>query len=206
MIISFRNFRKTFFPRQSKVLLFFTFCLFFVFSASAVRSEGISKEWIKYFVKFGGQDAHNVLSIMKENGLILSRVDKNYAAFSMGETRLNDEEKNSRNVDEFEFVVQFHFCGSSDKLLSGKIDRIEYSKNVNSAQELLEEIIDFESFSEEIGARKNMESVGENYIIYSIGSGGGLSVSGYDAEFNLKIGHNIHNIFFWANLKNVCSE
>jgi hypothetical protein len=157
--------------------------LIFLFSIliSNVSIAAISGDWFGYAAGKLGQDGHNALSVMTENGLILSRIRNDYAAFTFGENKLSDEEMTSKPIDvsEFDFVIEFWTCNSSNKLLSGKIDRVRYSyqprEEVNYRSELevfVDEFIGIQKyFNDSWGSNRVVtETTEDKYVLTTKGS------------------------------------
>ena len=157
--------------------------LIFLFSVliSNVSIAAHSGDWFGYALGKLGQDGHNALSVVTENGLILSRIRNDYAAFTMGENKLSDEERKSKpiNVSEFDFVIEFWTCNSSSKLLSGTIDRVRYSYqprddgNYRSALEVfVDEFLSIQKyFNDSWGSNRVVtETTEDKYVLTTKGS------------------------------------
>ena len=121
--------------------------LFLLLSASQVNA-GISSGWLNYFVAKIGMPGSAGFEVMTEDGLILSRLKDDYAAFSFGETRLSEDEKISEPIDvsEFDFVVEFEVCGEEDNFFDKTIYKLNYRYHTENASNLIDEIIDINEF------------------------------------------------------------
>lgn len=121
--------------------------IFFLLSASQV-SAGISSGWLDYFVGKIGKSGSAGFEVMTEDGLILSRLKSEYAAFSFGETRLSDAEKVSEPIDvsEFDFLVEFEVCGKEDNFFDKTIYKLNYRYHTENASILIDEILDINEF------------------------------------------------------------
>ena len=121
--------------------------LIFLLSASQV-SAGVSSDWVDYFVGKLGKPGSAAFEVMVENGLILSRLKNEYAAFSFGEDQLNDDEKLSEPIDvsEFSFVVEFEVCGDAENFFNNTIYKTNYRYHTDNADQLIDEILDINAF------------------------------------------------------------
>ena len=157
--------------------------LIFLFSVliSNVSIAAHSGDWFNYAIGKIGQDGHNALSVVTENGLILSRIRNDYAAFTLGEKKLSDAERKSKpiNVSEFDFVIEFWTCNSTNKLLSGSIDRVRYSYqprgdgNYQSAlEDFVDEFLDIQKyFNDNWGSNRLVTTTTEDqYVVTAKGS------------------------------------
>lgn len=121
--------------------------MFFVLSVIQVNA-GISSGWLDYFVGKIGKPGSAGFEVMTEDGLILSRLKSEYAAFSFGETRLSDDEKVSEPIDvsEFDFVVEFEVCGKENNFFDKTIYKLNYRYHTENASTLIDEILDINEF------------------------------------------------------------
>tara|TARA_B100000780_G_C20960969_1_gene383580 strand:+ start:174 stop:746 length:573 start_codon:yes stop_codon:yes gene_type:complete len=121
--------------------------LIFLLSASQV-SAGISSGWVDYFVGKLGKPGSAAFEVVVENGLILSRLKNEYAAFSFGEDQLNDDEKLSEPIDvsEFSFIVEFEVCGDAKNFFNNTIYKINYRYHTDNTDQLIDEILDINAF------------------------------------------------------------
>ena len=187
--------------------------LVFLFSIliSNVSIAAISGDWFGYAIGKLGQNGHNALSVMTENGLILSRIRNDYAAFTFGENKLSDEERKSKpiNVTEFDFVIEFWTCNSSNKLLSGKIDRVRYSYqprddgNYKSALEVfLDEFLGIQKYFNDNwnSNRVVKETTEDKYVITTKGSTKDIP----NVLLAIQILQEEQNIRLLANAPDVC--
>ena len=187
--------------------------LIFLFSIliSNVSIAAISGDWFGYAAGKLGQDGHNALSVMTENGLILSRIRNDYAAFTFGENKLSDEEMTSKPIDvsEFDFVIEFWTCNSSNKLLSGKIDRVRYSyqprEEVNYRSELevfVDEFIGIQKyFNDSWGSNRVVtETTEDKYVLTTKGSMKDIP----NVQLAIQILKEEQNIRILANAPDVC--
>ena len=163
---------------MKKILIFLFSILISNVSIAAVSDSG---SWFGYALGKLGQDGQNALSVVTENGLILSRIRNDYAAFTMGENKLSDEERKSKpiNVSEFDFVIEFWTCNSSNKLLSGTIDRVRYSyqpRDDGSYRSALEVFVDEflhiqKYFNDSWGSNRVVtETTEDKYVLTTKGS------------------------------------
>ena len=95
-----------------------------IFLATTAKvNAAVSSGWLDYFVGKIGKPGSGAFEVMIENGLILSRLKSNYAAFSFGEDRLSDDERLSEPVDvsEFGFVAEYEVCGDAENFFNNTI-------------------------------------------------------------------------------------
>ena len=90
---------------------------------SNTSSASVSLNWFDYAISYFGEDGRNALEVITEEGLILSRVKPDYAAFTLGAERLSEEDRKSSPIDvsEFDVVIEFETCNATTELLSGTI-------------------------------------------------------------------------------------
>lgn len=120
-----------------------------IFLATSVQANAaVSSGWLDYFVGKIGKPGSGAFELMIENGLILSRLKRDYAAFSFGEARLNDDERLSEPVDvsEFDFVAEYEVCGDAENFFNNTIYKLNYRYHTSDAQYLVEEILDTNAF------------------------------------------------------------
>ena len=98
---------------------------------------------------------------MTENGLILSRLKRDYAAFSFGEERLSEEERVSEPVDvsEFYFVVEYEVCGSAENFFNDKIYKLTYRYHTTDTNTLVDEILDINAFFNKVRGNTQPEVI-----------------------------------------------
>ena len=115
---------------------------------TAQVNAAVSSGWLDYFVGKIGKPGSGAFEVMIENGLILSRLKSNYAAFSFGEDRLSDDERLSEPVDvsEFNFVAEYEVCGDAENFFNNTIYKLNYRYHTSDAQDLVEEILDINAF------------------------------------------------------------
>jgi len=120
----------------------------FVLGSTFQVSAGVSSGWLDYFVGKVGKPGSAAFEVMTENGMILSRLKRDYAAFSFGEERLSDEERVSEPVDvsEFYFVVEYEVCGSAENFFNDKIYKLTYRYHTTDTDTLVDEILDINAF------------------------------------------------------------
>ena len=125
-----------------------TFGVGIFLATTAQVNAAVSSSWLDYFVGKIGKPGSGAFEVMIENGLILSRLKSDYAAFSFGEDRLNDDEKLSEPVDvsEFGFVAEYEVCGDAENFFNNTIYKLNYRYHTSDAQDLVEEIIDINAF------------------------------------------------------------
>jgi hypothetical protein len=189
------------------------FIFLFSILISNVSIAAISGDWFGYAIGKLGQDGHNALSVMTENGLILSRIRNDYAAFTLGENKLSDEEMKSKPIDvsEFDFVIEFWTCNSSNKLLSGTIDRVRYSYQPrdegsyrSALESFLDEFLDIQKyFNDSWGSNRNVtESTIDKYMVTTKGSTKDIP----NVLLAIKIMKEEQNIRLLANAPDVCAS
>lgn len=129
--------------------------LFFLSSASQV-SAGVSSSWLDYFIGKMGKNGSAAFEVMTQEGLILSRFKSDYAAFSFGETRLNDSEKLSEPIDvsEFDFVVEYEVCGDAGNFFNNTIYKTNYLYHTDNSDDLIDEILDINAFFNTVRGEK----------------------------------------------------
>tara|TARA_E500000178_G_C16987795_1_gene739204 strand:- start:77 stop:661 length:585 start_codon:yes stop_codon:yes gene_type:complete len=125
-----------------------TFGVGILLATTTQVSAAISSSWLDYLVGKIGKPGSGAFEVMIEDGLILSRLKSDYAAFSLGETRLNDAEKLSEPVDvsEFSFVAEYEVCGDAENFFNNTIYKLNYRYHSESAQDLVDEILDINAF------------------------------------------------------------
>ena len=190
--------------------------LIFLFSVliSNVSIAAHSGDWFGYALGKLGQDGHNALSVVTENGLILSRIRNDYAAFTMGENKLSDEERKSKpiNVSEFDFVIEFWTCNSTNELLSGTIDRVRYSYQPesdssgysSSLEFFLDQFLDIQKYlNDSWGSNRNViEATIDKYVVTTKGSTKDIP----NVLLAIKIMKEKQNIRLRANAPDVCAS
>lgn len=117
-------------------------------ATTAQVNAAVSSGWLDYFVGKIGKPGSGAFEVMIENGLILSRLKSNYAAFSFGEDRLSDDERLSEPVDvsEFGFVAEYEVCGDAENFFNNTIYKLNYRYHTSDAQNLVNEILDINAF------------------------------------------------------------
>ena len=125
-----------------------TFGVGIFLATTAQVNAAVSSSWLDYFVGKIGKPGSGAFEVMIENGLILSRLKSDYAAFSFGENRLNDDEKLSEPVDvsEFGFVAEYEVCGDAENFFNNTIYKLNYRYHTSDAQDLVDEILDINAF------------------------------------------------------------
>lgn len=125
-----------------------TFGVGIFLATTAQVNAAVSSGWLDYFVGKIGKPGSGAFEVMIENGLILSRLKSDYAAFSFGESRLNDDEKLSEPVDvsEFGFVAEFEVCGDAENFFNNTIYKLNYRYHTSDVQDLVDEILDINAF------------------------------------------------------------
>ena len=125
-----------------------TFGVGIFLATTAQVNAAVSSSWLDYFVGKIGKPGSGAFEVMIENGLILSRLKSDYAAFSFGEGRLNDDEKLSEPVDvsEFGFVAEYEVCGDAENFFNNTIYKLNYRYHTSDAQDLVDEILDINAF------------------------------------------------------------
>ena len=125
-----------------------TFGVGIFLATTAQVNAAVSSGWLDYFVGKIGNPGSGAFEVMIENGLILSRLKSNYAAFSFGEDRLNDDERLSEPVDvsEFGFVAEYEVCGDAENFFNNTIYKLNYRYHTSKAQNLVNEILDINAF------------------------------------------------------------
>lgn len=125
-----------------------TFGVGIFLATTAQVNAAVSSGWLDYFVGKIGKPGSGAFEVMIENGLILSRLKSNYAAFSFGEDRLSDDERLSEPVDvsEFNFVAEYEVCGDAENFFNNTIYKLNYRYHTSDAQKLVDEILDINAF------------------------------------------------------------
>ena len=136
-----------------------TFGVGIFLATTAQVNAAVSSSWLDYFVGKIGKPGSGAFEVMIENGLILSRLKSDYAAFSFGEDRLNDDEKLSEPVDvsEFGFVAEYEVCGDAENFFNNTIYKLNYRYHTSDAQDLVDEILDINAFFNKV--RKDTQPV-----------------------------------------------
>lgn len=120
------------------------------FGITSQASAGISVDWLKYFTnKIGKTGADVVYEVMEENGLILSRLKNHYAAFSLGQDRLSEEERSiisPVDVSKFDFIVGYKVCQRPGGFFDNVIYELNYHYHTDNAQKLMEEILEIRNY------------------------------------------------------------
>ena len=125
-----------------------TFGVGIFLATTAQVNAAVSSGWLDYFVGKIGKPGSGAFEVMIENGLILSHLKSNYAAFSFGEDRLSDDERLSEPVDvsEFGFVAEYEVCGDAENFFNNTIYKLNYRYHTSDAQKLVNEILDINAF------------------------------------------------------------
>ena len=125
-----------------------TFGVGIFLATTAQVNAAVSSSWLDYFFGKIGKPGSGAFEVMTENGLILSRLKSNYAAFSFGEDRLSDDERLSEPVDvsEFGFVAEYEVCGDAENFFNNTIYKLNYRYHTSDAQNLVNEILDINAF------------------------------------------------------------
>ena len=133
----------------------------FMLGSTVQVSAGVSSGWLDYFVGKVGKPGSAAFDVMTENGLILSRLKRDYAAFSFGEERLSDEERVSEPVDvsEFYFVVEYEVCGSAENFFNDKIYKLTYRYHTTDTNTLVDEILDINAFFNKVRGNTQPEVI-----------------------------------------------
>ena len=196
---------------MKKILIFLFSILISNVSIAAVSDSG---SWFGYALGKLGQDGQNALSVVTENGLILSRIRNDYAAFTFGETRLSNNEMKSKPIDvsEFDFVIEFWTCNSTNELLSGTIDRVRYSYQPesdssgysSSLEFFLDEFLDIQKyFNDSWGSNRNViEATIDKYVVTTKGSTKDIP----NVKIAITIMKEKQNIRLRANAPDVCAS
>jgi len=169
------------------------------FSIAAVGSG-----WFDYALGKIGQDGQNALNVVTENGLILSRIRNDYAAFTLGEDRLSDEEQESMPIDvsEFDFVIEFETCNSTNELLSGTINRVRFRQNPSDIDEFVDEFLDIQEYWYGIFSKsgETKEATKDRYVVSYLGGTSNIS----NVTFEIKISKENHYIELEGSAPGVC--
>ena len=196
---------------MKKILIFLFSILISNVSIAAVSDSG---SWIGYALGKLGQDGQNALSVVTENGLILSRIRNDYAAFTFGENKLSDEERKSKpiNVSEFDFVIEFWTCNSTNELLSGTIDRVRYSYQPesdssgysSSLEFFLDQFLDIQKYFNDNWSSNRVvkETTVDRYVITTKGSTRDIA----NVLLAIQIMKEEQNIRLLANAPDVCAS
>ena len=125
-----------------------TFGVGIFLATTAQVNAAVSSGWLNYFVGKIGKPGSGAFEVMIEGGLILSRLKSNYAAFSFGEDRLNDDEMLSEPVDvsEFDFVAEYEVCGDAENFFNNTIYKFNYRYHTSNAQTIVSEILDINAY------------------------------------------------------------
>lgn len=132
-------------------------------ACAAPAGAAISSGWFDSAVGKIGQEGVSALQLTISEGLILSRLRPDYAAFTFGERRLSQTERKSDPIDvsEFDFVLEYETCGGSGGVLDGRIFVARYRFQTDDAARLAEEILDISAFFHRI-AQTSAEVVEAN--------------------------------------------
>ena len=186
-----------------KKLLILLFSLFF----SNISNAAISSGWFDYALGKLGQNGQSSLTATTENGLILSRIRTDYAAFTLGAERLSEEDRKSTpiNVSEFDFVIEFETCNSTNELLSGTINLARVRFNPVDVDEFIDEFLDIQKFYYDIFKKSGeiKEASSDNYIFSYLG---GLGADLGDVSFEIKISKDDHYIELEGIAAEVCNS
>ena len=186
---------------MKKILIFLFSILISNVSIAAVSDSG---SWFGYALGKLGQDGQNALSVVTENGLILSRIRNDYAAFTFGETRLSNNERKSKPIDvsEFDFVIEFETCNSTNELLSGTINRVRFRHNPSNVDEFVDEFLDVQKFYYDIFKKsgETKEATMDRYVESYLGGTSNIS----NVTFEIKVSKENHYIELEATSPDVC--
>ena len=127
-----------------KKILILLFSIFISNTSNAAITSG----WFDYALWKLGQDGKSALTAITENGLILSRIRTDYVAFTLGVDRLSEEDRKSTPIDvsEFDFVLEFETCNSTNELLSGTINLARVRHNPSDIDDYVDEFLDIQKF------------------------------------------------------------
>lgn len=111
-------------------------------------SAQVSRGWFEYGFGKLGLEGSKALGVVVEEGLVLSRVRKDYAAFTTGTQRLSEANRKSDpvNVSEFGMVLEFETCNATNELLSGRISKVRFRWKATDADKLVDEILDINEY------------------------------------------------------------
>tara|TARA_B100000953_G_C17916358_1_gene389296 strand:+ start:224 stop:790 length:567 start_codon:yes stop_codon:yes gene_type:complete len=178
--------------------------ILFILFISNISLAAVSSGWFDYALGKIGQDGRNALNVVTENGLILSRIRNDYAAFTLGEDRLSDEEQESVPIDvsEFDFVIEFETCNSTNELLSGTINRVRFRHNPSNVDEFVDEFLDVQKFYYDIFKKsgETKEATMDRYVESYLG---GLKYIS-NVTFEIKVSKENHYIELEATSPDVC--
>ena len=178
--------------------------ILFVLFISNFSLAAVGSGWFDYALGKLGQDGKNALTVVNENGLILSRIKNDYAAFTLGEKRLSDEEQESTPIDvsEFDFVIEFETCNSTNELLSGTINRIRFRQNPSDVDAFVDEFLDIQKYFFDIYNKsgETKEATEDNYVISYLGAVGTIQ----NITYKIKISKEKHHIEMEASAPDLC--
>lgn len=171
------------------------------FFSTAYPVNANSSNWFEFFAEYVMKKGKDTFEVMTLEGLILSRLTKNYAAFSFGTTRLSAANRLSEPVDvsEFNFVVGFGVCPGSDDYFDGAVYQVDFRYHTEVADTLIKEILDINEFINRdlVNIQPVVKSSTEDELvtIYMIGDG---------AELRYTLSREKHYIELMLTVEGVC--
>ena len=168
-------------------------------------NAGVSSGWFDYFVGGIGERGADSFRVVGDNGLILSRLKRDYAAFTFGERRLSDAERESEPLDlsEFNFVVGFEVCPNSANFFDGRVYKVNYRYHTDESDILIDEILDINEFFNRVSGSVQPSIVSSTkddlVTVYTMGVGNYSSV-----EFRVTLSKGVHYIDITATAAAVC--
>ena len=184
-----------------KKILILLFSIFISNTSNAAITSG----WFDYALGKLGQDGKSALTAITENGLILSRIRTDYVAFTLGVDRLSEEDRKSTPIDvsEFDFVLEFETCNSTNELLSGTINLARMRHNPSDIDDYVDEFLDIQKFYYDIfkSAGEIKEATEDRYILSYTGGVGANNVT-----FDIKISKDSHYIELEGTTPDVCTS
>ena len=181
--------------------------LLFSILISNNSSAAITSGWFDYALGKLGQDGKIALTAITENGLILSRIRTDYAAFTLGADRLSEEDRKSTPIDvsEFDFVIEFETCNSTTELLTGTINLARVRYNPSDIDEFVDEFLDIQKFYYDIFKRSGeIKEASEDRYVFTYTGGVGANLP--NVTFDIKISKEDHYIELEGTAPDACSS
>jgi hypothetical protein len=179
--------------------------------ATTSADAGISAGWFQYALDQIGKNGKDVLQVVKDEGLILSRIRADYAAFSFGAARLTEQERESDpiEVSKIQTVIEFEMCNSTEELLTGKIYKARFRyhpfpEDENSIQELMEELIEINKYLVSVAGDVRITREVDEFSYVSAHNINHSEIQDILVEFRMST--DVHHIELEATANSVCEK
>jgi hypothetical protein len=182
-------------------------CIFIAGPGEA--SAHVSRGWLDYAFGKLGLDGIKSLSVVQEEGLILSRVRKDYAAFTFGTQRLSAANRKSETIDVSEYgsVLEFETCAPTNDLLSGRIHKARFRHKVSDADKLVDELLDINEFFFKLkGENWKLRQATKSVLAGSHSLAKSLGGASHPVEVEFRLSKETHQIVLEASSPSMCEK